>query len=164
MIIAFYILVIVAAFAIMEFVAWASHKYLMHGLLWGLHRDHHSGGYHPFQKNDSFFLIFAIPCWLCIMLGLIYGIGWIVAVGVGIFLYGWCYFLVHDVIIHQRFKWFSRSNNKYVAIIRRAHKMHHKHLQKENGESFGLLIVPAKYWNKAEKEVAAQTTSQQQTI
>ena len=25
----------------MEFVAWATHKYLMHGLLWKLHQDHH---------------------------------------------------------------------------------------------------------------------------
>ncbi|MDR3680088.1 MAG: sterol desaturase family protein [Flavipsychrobacter sp.] len=155
MTIIFYTLIVAVTFLFMEFVAWASHKYLMHGALWGLHSDHHGGGYTPFQKNDSFFLIFAIPCWLCIMLGMIYHVNWVVAIGGGIFLYGCCYFLVHDVVIHQRFKWFTRSNNKYIKVIRWAHKMHHKHLDKENGESFGLLIVPAKYWRKIEKDEEA---------
>ena len=25
----------------MEFVAWFAHKYIMHGFLWSLHKDHH---------------------------------------------------------------------------------------------------------------------------
>ena len=70
---------------------------------------------------------------------------WMQAMGFGIMAYGLAYFLVHDVIIHQRFKWFSRSNNKYVRSIRWAHKMHHKHLNKEDGESFGMLWVARKY-------------------
>ena len=32
-----------------------------------------------------------------------------------------------------------------MRAVRRAHKMHHKHLTKEDGESFGMLIVPIKY-------------------
>lgn len=152
-----YILAALGAFLLMEGVAWAAHKYVMHGWLWNLHAGHHEGGYHPFQKNDAFFLIFAIPCWLCIMLGLMYQVHWVVAFGVGIFLYGVCYFLVHDVIIHQRFKWFSHSNMRYVKVIRRAHKMHHKHRTRFNGESFGLLIVPARYWQKVRDEEARAT-------
>jgi beta-carotene 3-hydroxylase len=136
----------------MEFVAWSSHKYLMHGALWFLHQDHHSGGYTPFQKNDSFFLIFAIPSWLCIMLGLMNKNGYIVSVGVGILLYGICYFLVHDVIIHRRFRWFTKIDNRYIRAIRWAHKMHHRHLSKENGESFGMLLIARKYWNKIKNE------------
>jgi beta-carotene 3-hydroxylase len=153
----FYILIALATFLFMEFVAWVTHKYVMHGVLWYLHEDHHDGGYHPFQKNDAFFLIFAVPCWLCIMFGLMNAWGWMVSIGAGIFMYGWCYFLVHDVIIHQRFKWFTRSNNHYIKVIRWAHKMHHKHRVKEGGESFGLLIVPAKYWDKVRKDEAMGT-------
>jgi beta-carotene 3-hydroxylase len=63
-------------------------------------------------------------------------------------MYGAAYFIVHDVIIHQRFKWFSRSNNVYIRAIRWAHKMHHKHLEKHDGESYGMLWVHKKYWNK----------------
>ena len=154
-----YILIVIATFFFMEYVAWASHRYLMHGAFWFLHEDHHQGGYTPFQKNDTFFLIFAIPSWLCIMLGWMNYTWWVVAIGVGIFLYGWCYFLVHDVVVHQRFKWFSRSNNRYIKVIRWAHKMHHKHLNKEDGESFGLLIVPKKYWDKVRNDERQQSIS-----
>jgi len=67
-------------------------------------------------------------------------------------LYGIAYFLVHDVIIHQRFKWFTRSNNRYIKTIRRAHRMHHKHPDKENGESFGMLLVSKKYWDMIKRD------------
>jgi beta-carotene 3-hydroxylase len=142
----------ILAFLIMEGIAWLAHKYLMHGPLWHLHSDHHTGGYHPFQKNDYFFVIFAIPCMLSTMIGGWYQQYWLFAFGVGIFLYGVCYFLVHDVVIHQRFKWFARSNSRYIKVLRWAHKMHHKHLNKEHGESFGMLLVHKKYWEKVKRD------------
>jgi beta-carotene 3-hydroxylase len=67
-------------------------------------------------------------------------------------LYGFAYFMVHEIIIHQRFKLFTRSNNIYIRAIRWAHKMHHKHLDKEDGESFGMLLVHQKYWSKVKKD------------
>jgi beta-carotene 3-hydroxylase len=30
--------------------------------------------------------------------------------------------------------------------------MHHKHIHKEDGESFGMLLVHKKYWSKVRKE------------
>jgi beta-carotene 3-hydroxylase len=53
----------------------------------------------------------------------------------GIMFYGLCYFMIHDVLIHQRFKWFKHTN-KYLIGLRKAHKVHHKHLGKEHGECF----------------------------
>jgi beta-carotene 3-hydroxylase len=70
-----------------------------------------------FEKNDAFFLIFAIPSWLCIMLGSMAQNYWSVGIGAGIAMYGFAYFLVHEIIIHQRFKLFTRSNNKYIKAI-----------------------------------------------
>jgi beta-carotene 3-hydroxylase len=133
----------------MEGITWLTHKYVMHGFLWYLHKDHHQPQGHLLEKNDAFFLIFAIPSWLWIMLGLQHQNA---AIGFGIALYGFAYFLVHEVIIHQRFKWFTRTNNKYIRAIRWAHKMHHKHLDKYEGESFGMLIVAKKYWDKIRKD------------
>ncbi len=75
-----------------------------------------------------------------------------VSIGAGIAMYGAAYFIVHEVIIHQRFKWFSRSNNRYIKVIRWAHKMHHKHLDKQEGESFGMLLVAKKYWDKVKRD------------
>ena len=154
----FFILIILGTFFLMEGVTWCTHRFIMHGFLWYLHKDHHQKGEGFFEKNDAFFLIFAVPCWLCIMLGLHYKNYIVAAIGFGIALYGFAYFIVHEVIIHQRFKWFTRSNNTYVRTIRWAHKMHHKHLNKEEGESFGMLYVAKKYWQKvrADKRRAKQ--------
>ena len=37
----FYLFVFLLSFCFMEFMAWFAHKYLMHGVLWFLHEDHH---------------------------------------------------------------------------------------------------------------------------
>jgi beta-carotene 3-hydroxylase len=141
----FNILVVFITFWFMEFMAWFTHKFVMHGLLWYLHKDHHQVEPGFFEKNDSFFLIFAIPSAYCYMTGLMYN-DFRLYIGIGISLYGLAYFLIHDIIIHQRFKVFTHWDNRYVRAIRRAHKMHHKHLGKEKGENFGMLVVPIKYW------------------
>ena len=136
----------------MEVITWATHKWVMHGSLWFLHKDHHQKEPGFFEKNDAFFVIFAIPSFISILMGTLYHIFWLQAVGFGIMAYGVAYFLVHDVIIHQRFKWFSRSDNSYIRAIRWAHKMHHRHLHKENGESFGMLYVAKKYFKKVRND------------
>ena len=71
---------------------------------------------------------------------------WCLPIGLGIMVYGATYFMVHDIFIHQRFKMFRNANNWYAKGVRRAHKIHHKHLGKEKGENFGMLIVPFKYF------------------
>lgn len=147
-----YVLVTLLVFIVMEGITWLTHRFVMHGFLWYLHEDHHQKGPGFWEKNDAFFVIFAIPSWLCIMLGSMNQNYWVVSIGAGIALYGFAYFLVHEVIIHQRIKIFTRSKNRYIRAIRWAHKMHHKHLHKEQGESFGMLIVAQKYWDKIRRD------------
>ncbi len=142
-----YITVFILTFFGMEFVAWFSHKYVMHGFLWNLHKSHHVKEKGVLEKNDFFALIFAIPSWLFIMLGVIYRSPLSIWIGSGMTAYGIAYFLVHDVIVHQRVKWFRNLDGNYIKAVRRAHKMHHKHIGKENGESFGFLIINKKYFN-----------------
>ncbi|MBS1564671.1 MAG: sterol desaturase family protein [Bacteroidetes bacterium] len=144
--------IIVGVFMLMEGVTWLTHKYVMHGFLWRLHEDHHKKGPGFFEKNDAFFVIFAIPSFCCILFGSLDEIYWLQAVGFGIMAYGAAYFIVHDVIIHRRFHWFDRWNSRYVKTIRWAHKMHHKHLEKEDGESFGMLWVARKYRDKIKRD------------
>lgn len=150
------IIIVVGTFLFMEFVAWATHKYVMHGFLWKIHEDHHSRGPGILEKNDLFLLIFAIPSWLLIMCGLMFKIEFMVWIGVGIAAYGGSYFLVHDVFIHRRLSWFKNSRNVYLQAIRKAHKVHHKHLTKEDGECFGMLIVPFKYLKEARRAQKAK--------
>ena len=143
------IIIVVLTVVAMEFVAWLAHKFLMHGFLWRWHEVHHKPhtkhGF--FDKNDLFFLVFAVPSAASYMLGSIYAELWFLFyVGIGISIYGVIYFLVHDVYIHQRFKWFKLLDSKYSRAIVRAHGAHHAKQEKEDGVSFGLLFVPLKYF------------------
>lgn len=147
------ILFIFIAFVGMEAVAWLAHKYLMHGPLWYLHADHHRKPEgQVVEKNDSFFVLFATPAILLFIFGALNKNNIMFGLACGITLYGMCYFIVHDIFIHQRFKLFRNSNNVYLKGIRRAHKMHHKHLGKEHGECFGMLFVPLKYFIQAYRQ------------
>jgi len=136
-------------FIVMEGITWLTHKYVMHGFLWYLHEDHHQPGYTGlFEKNDAFFLIFAIPSALLIIYGLQPEINFKFFIGLGIMLYGFAYFMVHEVIIHQRIRWFRNIKNPYFQALRKGHKVHHKHLGKEDGEVFGMLFVPRQYFKQ----------------
>ena len=114
-------IVLILAFLGMEFMAWATHKYVMHGLMWHFHSDHHVEEPGFFERNDVFFLIYAIPSWLCIMLGMMYDNYFPVWIGYGIATYGFAYFMFHDVYIHRRFKWLRDIDHPYFMAIRKAH-------------------------------------------
>ncbi len=135
---------------VMEGVTWFTHKYIMHGFLWIWHKDHHdkqSKGF--FERNDYFFLVFAIPSMALFFFG---SRGEILDyrffIGLGILIYGMLYVAVHDIFIHQRFKILTKTNIAYLKALRRAHKVHHKHLGKHDGECFGMLWVPSRYFKE----------------
>lgn len=144
-------LIVIVSFIAMEGIAWLAHKYLMHGLLWSLHKDHHQPhDNHVFEKNDYFFVIFALPAIVCFYFGYAnYSAPFWVAVGIT--LYGLAYFFIHDLFIHQRVKVLRKANHAYFKAIRKAHKVHHKHLGREQGECFGMLWAPLKYFKEAKK-------------
>lgn len=143
------IIVVLVTYVLMEGITWLTHRYVMHGFLWVLHKDHHvKEEESKYEKNDLFFFIFAIPSFLLILLGYNEGVPTVTLwIGVGIALYGLSYLFVHDLFIHQRIKVLRNTKNKYFLSMRRAHKMHHKHITKEDGEAFGFLYVPKKYRN-----------------
>ncbi|MDA0356890.1 MAG: sterol desaturase family protein [Bacteroidetes bacterium] len=144
---ALWIGIYLATFFSMEFMAWFTHKYVMHGFLWHIHADHHKKDHDSwFERNDLFFIFYAVVSMGCIILWSEYGVWFALPIGIGIFSYGLAYFMVHDIFIHQRFKIFKKADNIYAKGIRRAHKIHHKHIGKKEGENFGMLIVPFKYF------------------
>lgn len=147
-----YIAVTIGTFLLMEGVTWCTHKYVMHGFLWYLHEDHHKPKYQGvFEKNDAFFIIFATPSILLFYFGINPQLNYLFFIGLGILFYGIAYFLVHDILIHQRFKWFKKVNVSYFLGLRKGHKVHHKHLGKGDGECFGMLYVDKKYFRSTKK-------------
>jgi beta-carotene 3-hydroxylase len=90
------------------------------------------------------------------MLGLQHQQYWVAGIGFSIALYGLAYFIVHEVIIHQRIKWFSRIAitvilKPFVGRIKCITSI----LAKEEGESFGMLYVSKKYWEKVKSRSIA---------
>jgi len=146
------------AFLFMEFVAWSNHKYVMHGFLWVWHKDHHVNDRYKvtldkmatarFEKNDLFFLVYAIPAIVLMIIGFTINMLSLVFVGIGITLYGFTYFLIHDILIHQRIKipYFYRKSGSYTNAIIRAHLAHHRPKHADDFRNFGLLIFPLRFF------------------
>ena len=139
--------VFLLTFTGMEFMAWFSHKYIMHGFLWTWHKDHHKKDHDSwFERNDLFFIFYALISGGCVVAWGEFDFWPGLPIGLGIFAYGFTYFMVHDIFIHQRFKWFRNANSRYAKGVRRAQKIHHKNIHKHGGECFGMLWVPLKYF------------------
>lgn len=139
------ILIVLATVAAMEFVAWASHKYIMHGFGWGWHRDHHEPHDNLLEKNDLYALFGAAISISMFALGspLVMGAqAWAPGtwIGLGVLIYGAIYTLVHDGLVHQRyFRWVPRGG--YARRLVQAHKLHHATTSKEGGVSFGFVVA-----------------------
>ena len=138
-----FISIVLVAFCFMEFMAWFSHKYVMHGFMWKFHKDHHQkvSRWLPIELNDIFVVIYAVPSWLFIMYGVMDGYDYKLPIGIGILLYGFAYFFVHEIIVHNRLKWNFKSENKYMRAVRRAHKVHHSYLQKDTSDNFVFVFL-----------------------
>ncbi len=155
------ILIVLASALAMEGVAWASHKYVMHGFAWGWHRDHHEPHDRLLEKNDRFALAGAAISIAFFALGSPLVLGarawppgtWI---GLGVLLYGVVYTLVHDGLVHQRwFRWVPRRG--YAKRLVQAHKLHHATTGKEGGVSFGFVV--ARRPEVLKRELATQRTA-----
>lgn len=135
----------------MEFMAWFTHKYIMHGFLWILHKDHHTREHQPFEWNDLFALIFAIPSIVLIFFGY-QEFDYRFFLGIGIALYGLTYFMLHDVLVHRRLKVLDKIDNSYFRAIVRAHNDHH--IGRKN---YGFIfMIPWKYFKMKTKAERAK--------
>ncbi len=144
------ILIVIATVVWMEWVAWSSHKYIMHGWGWAWHRDHHEPHDKSLEKNDLYGIVGAVMSISMFALGssLVMGdAAWWPGtfIGTGILIYGIIYTLIHDGLVHQRYFKFVPKRG-YAKRLVQAHKLHHATIGKEGGVSFGFVFArdPAK--------------------
>jgi beta-carotene 3-hydroxylase len=135
------VLIAFAAFAAMEPITAATHRWVMHGLGEFLHRSHHRPSRARFEANDWYPVLFAAV----VNVGFFAGFNWdgygaLVPVGVGVTGYGAAYALVHDVYIHGRLGWFSGRRIGAFERLAAAHRIHHLY----NAAPYGMLapVVP----------------------
>ena len=154
------LLIVLASVAAMEWVAWASHKYIMHGFAWGWHRDHHEPHDKLLEKNDLFAIFGAaisigmFAVWSPLVMG---EAAWWPGtwIGLGVLVYGIIYTLVHDGLVHQRyFRWVPKKG--YAKRLVQAHKLHHATIGKEGGVSFGFV------WARRPDELKAELKRQRE--
>lgn len=134
---------LIATVAAMEGVAYAAHRWVMHGPGWFLHASHHRPRHGAFEANDLYALIFAMPSILLLLGGVHLGWGgWAIWVGAGIATYGAIYFGFHDVIVHGRIGHRYVPRSAYMKRIMQAHRLHHATETKYGSVSFGFLWAP----------------------
>ena len=119
----------------LEIFSYVVHRWLFHGVLWGVHVTHHTPRKGWFEANDLFSLIFAsVSIFFIVSNNSI-----LLPIGLGIAIYGFVYFITHDLFTHRRFLPF-KLKNKILLTIRSAHQNHHQSIEKQGFEPFGLFF------------------------
>ena len=138
--------VLLVSFLAMEGVAWAVHRYVMHGPGWGWHQSHHRepgpGRSVWWERNDLYAVVFGAVAFALIWFASRDGYHPAYFVGLGMSLYGLVYFFAHDVLVHRRIplKWTPRRG--YLKHLVQAHRLHHASTGREGAVSFGFLYAP----------------------
>ena len=116
------------------------HRYIFHGLLWGVHKSHHEPRQGVFEDNDLFSLFFASVSIALIALGFFEpAYRPALFVGMGISVYGAIYFVVHDLMAHKRY-FPMKASNPVLAGLVKAHRRHHQRVDQEGQGPWGLFL------------------------
>lgn len=137
----------------MEFWARWAHRALWHASLWNMHESHHRPRDGPFELNDIFAIINAVPAIALMSYGFLHkGLvpGLCFGAGLGITVFGMAYMFVHDGLVHRRFPVGPIANVPYFQRVAAAHQLHHA--DKFYGVPYGLFLGP-----KEVEEVGGQT-------
>ncbi|KAL3521563.1 hypothetical protein ACH5RR_019712 [Cinchona calisaya] len=127
----------------MEFWARWAHKALWHASLWHMHESHHKPREGPFELNDVFAIINAVPAIALLSYGFFHkGLvpGLCFGAGLGITVFGMAYMFVHDGLVHRRFPVGPIANVPYFRRVAAAHQLHHS--DKFDGVPYGLFLGP----------------------
>jgi beta-carotene 3-hydroxylase len=132
--------IVVTTVLIMELVAAAVHRFIMHGWGWRWHRSHHEPRAGRLEKNDLFGLIFAGFSLLLFVLGANWPLLW--WIGLGMLVYGLLYAVLHDGFVHRRLPMPRLPRNGYLKRLIQAHRLHHAACERDGAVSFGFLYAP----------------------
>lgn len=127
----------------MEYWARWAHRALWHASLWNMHESHHKPREGPFELNDVFAIINAVPAIALLAYGffnkgLVPGLCF--GAGLGITVFGMAYMFVHDGLVHRRFPVGPIADVPYLLKVAAAHQLHHS--DKFNGVPYGLFLGP----------------------
>ncbi len=147
----------IATLIAMEGIAYVTHRWVMHGPGWFLHKSHHRSHSGRWELNDLYAVIFAIPSISLFAWGIALEHGTIYAwAGGGIAAYGAIYFGFHDVVVHRRIDTRHVPRSSYMKRIVQAHRLHHVIETREGAVSFGFLWAPPPEHLKAKLDLCGK--------
>lgn len=126
---AIWIPVALAVAAAMELWAALLHGRFWHGVLWPVHRSHHTKRRGRFEANDALSALHAPIAIALILYGCVAAPGALrevsFGVGIGMTMFGLAYLVFHDGFVHGRLpvRWLGKV--PLFARIRDAHRVHH---------------------------------------
>ncbi len=131
-----FIAILLAAFVAMEFFSYLVHRFVYHRVFWFLHKSHHTPRSGLFEWNDVFPMVFSsisiVLIWYAVEDA---GGNDLLALMIGVSLYGLVYLVIHDLYVHRRMKSLT-FRVPYLQAVKKAHMVHHQ----TGGEPYGLLL------------------------
>jgi beta-carotene 3-hydroxylase len=126
----------------MEFWAAFLHGRMWHGVLWPVHRSHHTPRAGRWELNDALSVLHAPIAIALILYGCQAAPSWfrevLFAVGVGMTLFGLAYVVVHDGLVHRRLPVRGLLRVPYFVRLYKAHRYHHT--RPGGGGPYGLFL------------------------
>ncbi|KAH9537493.1 hypothetical protein CY35_16G055900 [Sphagnum magellanicum] len=131
----------------MEFWARWAHQALWHASLWNMHESHHKPRQGPFELNDIFAIINAVPAITLITIGF-FNHGFVPGLcfggGLGITMFGMAYMFVHDGLVHRRFPVGPIADFPYLQKVAAAHQ----ELEEVGGQDELQKVLNVRYKNR----------------
>jgi beta-carotene 3-hydroxylase len=129
----------------MEMYARWAHKALWHDFQpgWAIHESHHQPRIGPFEANDIFAVMNAVPAIALTAYGFFSSSDWggiCFGLGMGITVFGIAYMFVHDGLVHKRFPVGPVAHVPQLRRIAIAHRIHHT--EKYGGLPYGMFLGP----------------------
>ncbi len=130
----------------MEMYARIVHRHAWHDYQpgWLIHKSHHEPRTGPFELNDVYAIVNALPAIALTGFGFlredVFG-GVCFGLGLGITLFGIAYMFVHDGLVHKRFPVGPVKDVPGLRRIAVAHRMHH--MDEFGGYPYGMFLGPS---------------------
>lgn len=134
--------IVLATIVATEWAARWIHQFVMHGPGWGWHKSHHEQHNGVLEKNDLYAIGFAAVAVSLLVLAP-HEAGSLYWIGVGMSVYGFLYFVVHDGMTHGRWPLRYVPRRGYLKRLVQAHRLHHAIATRSGAVSFGFLYAPS---------------------
>ena len=122
----------------------------MHGFLWVLHKDHHKKDHKSwFERNDTFFFFYAVVSMLFVISWSDYGFSMVFQLRLEFFYMDSHISWYMIFLFIKDLKFLERLTINTQGVLRRAHKIHHKNINKEGGECLECFSFQKNILNKS---------------